>query len=110
LQSGSTHFVAKTDFDRIESHTGVVAGLVPATPNVEAQSKNNRGGRDKPGHDAGRHARWFNLTGIRSKSSLLLRPDRCGPHARRRLAEVPAEHAIEMRDVAKAGRKGDIKA
>jgi len=33
------------------SHPGVVAGLVPATPNVEAQSKNNRGGRDKPSHD-----------------------------------------------------------
>jgi hypothetical protein len=32
--------------------SGVVAGLVTATPNVEAQSKNNRGGRDKPGHDA----------------------------------------------------------
>ena len=31
--------------------TGVVAGLVPATPNVEPRSKNNRGGRDKPGHD-----------------------------------------------------------
>jgi len=34
-----------------ESHTGVVAGLVPATPRFEAQRKNNRGGRDKPGHD-----------------------------------------------------------
>ena len=30
--------------------TGVVAGLVPATPGVEVQSS-NRGGRDKPGHD-----------------------------------------------------------
>jgi len=39
------------DFDRVESHIGVVAALVPATPSVEAQSKNNRGGRDKPGHD-----------------------------------------------------------
>jgi hypothetical protein len=29
----------------------VVAGLVPATPTLKAQSKNNRGGRDKPGHD-----------------------------------------------------------
>jgi len=29
----------------------VVAGLVPATPNLKAQSKRNRGGRDKPGHD-----------------------------------------------------------
>jgi hypothetical protein len=34
--------------------TAVVAGLVPATPNVEGQKKDNRGGRDKPGHDAGR--------------------------------------------------------
>jgi hypothetical protein len=28
-------------------------GLSPAIENVEAQSKNNRGGRDKPGHDRG---------------------------------------------------------
>jgi hypothetical protein len=40
--------MARADF---ESHSGVVAGLVPATPNFKAQSKNNRGGRDKPGHD-----------------------------------------------------------
>jgi hypothetical protein len=40
------------DFDRLESRTGVVAGLVPATPIVGTLSKNNRGGRDKPGHDA----------------------------------------------------------
>jgi hypothetical protein len=50
------------DFDRFESHTGVVAGqkrvedargraFAPATPNFRAQSKDNRGGRDKPGHD-----------------------------------------------------------
>ena len=31
--------------------TGIVAALVPATPKVEAQSKQNRGDRDKPGHD-----------------------------------------------------------
>jgi len=37
--------------ERAEPHASVVAGLVPATPNVEAQSNNNRGGRDKPGHD-----------------------------------------------------------
>jgi hypothetical protein len=30
---------------------GVVAGLVPATPNYKAHSNNNRGGRDKLGHD-----------------------------------------------------------
>jgi len=38
-------------FDCFESPAAVVAGLVPATPNLKAQSKNNRGGRDKPGHD-----------------------------------------------------------
>jgi len=31
---------------------GVVAGLVPATSNFTAGRKNNRGGRDKPGHGA----------------------------------------------------------
>jgi hypothetical protein len=30
----------------------VVAGLVPAIPKIKAQCKNNRGGRDKPGHDS----------------------------------------------------------
>src|SRR5262249_28282461 len=30
-----------------------VAGLVPATPNVNAPSENDRGGRDKPGDDPG---------------------------------------------------------
>jgi hypothetical protein len=39
------------DLDCFESHTRVVAGLVPATPSVRAQSMNNRDGRDKPGHD-----------------------------------------------------------
>src|SRR6266849_5231985 len=53
------------------------------------------------------------VTAIRStrfaaKSLLLLRHDRCNPHARWRFAEAPPEHAIEMRDVAKAGRKGNI--
>src|SRR6266853_2885662 len=43
---------ARSDFDRLKSHIGVVAELVPATPNRKAQSNNNRGGRDKPGHDA----------------------------------------------------------
>jgi hypothetical protein len=33
------------------NHYRVVAGLVPATPNLKARSKSNRGGRDKPGHD-----------------------------------------------------------
>jgi hypothetical protein len=37
--------------DRFESPTGVAAGLVPASLNVKAQSKNNRGGWDEPGHD-----------------------------------------------------------
>src|SRR6266446_6731612 len=43
-----------------------------------------------------------------AKSSLLVRRDPRSPHAGRRFAEAPAEHAIEMRDVAKAGRKGNI--
>jgi hypothetical protein len=38
---------------RAEPLTGVVAGLVPATPKVLAHSKDSRGGRDKPGHDPG---------------------------------------------------------
>jgi len=38
------------DFGRID-HYRVVAGLVPATPNLKARSKSNRGGWDKPGHD-----------------------------------------------------------
>lgn len=29
----------------------VVAGLVPATPMRKARSRNDRGGRDKSGHD-----------------------------------------------------------
>jgi hypothetical protein len=29
----------------------VIARLVPATPNPEAQCQNNRDGRDKPGDD-----------------------------------------------------------
>jgi len=32
----------------------VVAGLVPATTLLRAQSNNDRDGRDKPGHDVGR--------------------------------------------------------
>jgi len=38
-------------FGHPESHIGAVAGLVPATPNLKAQSENNQGGRDKSGHD-----------------------------------------------------------
>src|SRR5258708_19929183 len=45
--------ISIADFHRFESHSGVVAWLAPATPNVEAPSKNDRGGRDKPGHDRG---------------------------------------------------------
>ena len=41
-----------TEFDSINSHPRVGAGLVPATRNFEAQGKNVRGGRDKPGDDA----------------------------------------------------------
>jgi hypothetical protein len=32
------------------SQNGVVAWLVPATAGVKAQSSDNRGGRDEPGH------------------------------------------------------------
>jgi hypothetical protein len=44
-------FVFGAHFDRFESHTAVVAGLVPPRTNFKAQSKNNQGGHDKPGHD-----------------------------------------------------------
>jgi len=46
----------RADFDRFESHTSVVAGLVPATPKFEVQRKNNRRGQDKPGHDGQKSA------------------------------------------------------
>src|SRR5215469_13545884 len=46
--------LSRPDFDRFESLMDVVAGLVPATSNLKAQSKYNRGGRDKPGHDRDR--------------------------------------------------------
>ena len=49
-----------------ESHTGVVAGLVPATPNLEAPTNHDRGGRDKPGHDPGEGR--FNLAEIHSSA------------------------------------------
>jgi hypothetical protein len=32
-------------------HTAVVAWFVPPISDVEAKSRNNRRGRDKPGHD-----------------------------------------------------------
>ncbi len=41
----------------------VVAGLVLATPRIGAHRDNNRGGRDKPGHDSAE--RCFNMTGNR---------------------------------------------
>jgi hypothetical protein len=43
------------DFVSFESHASAAAGLVLATPRFKAQSKNDRGGRDKPGHDAGKN-------------------------------------------------------
>ena len=49
--------VTTANFDRFESHPSVVAGLVPATPIVRARSNHDRGGRDKPGHDAREAAR-----------------------------------------------------
>jgi predicted metal-binding protein len=52
--SGTTKITtdpATADLDCFESVSGVVAGLVPASPNIGAQSENSRGDRDKPGHD-----------------------------------------------------------
>jgi hypothetical protein len=43
--------VLQGGFNGIESRTGVVAGLVPATSHLRARSNNDRDGRDKPGHD-----------------------------------------------------------
>jgi hypothetical protein len=48
------------------NHFRVVAALVPATSNLKAQSNDNRGGRDKLGHDPGGEGACSNLTGIRS--------------------------------------------
>lgn|SRR5712672_4226379 len=45
---------ARSDFDRLKSHIGVVAELVPATPNRKAQSKNNRGAGTSPATTRGR--------------------------------------------------------
>src|SRR5215831_8116380 len=45
---------------------------------------------------------------VRSAGSRLLPHGRCGAYAGWRLAEAPAEHAIEMRNIAKADRKRDI--
>jgi|SRR5215813_14849140 len=53
----------RASFDCLESPTGVVAGLVPATSNGKARSDNNRSGRDKPGHD------------LRERSATLGRPE-----------------------------------
>ena len=46
----------KTALEFRITYPAVVAGLVPATPSVRARSKQNRGGRDKPGHDPGEMA------------------------------------------------------
>ena len=42
-----------------------------------------------------------------AKSSLPFGRDRCSSHAGRRLAKASAEDAIEMGDIAKAGRNED---
>src|SRR5712671_664013 len=55
---------SRADFDRVEPLTGVVAGLVPATPKTPHPTlpsnagegrvgPNKRCGREKPGHDTG---------------------------------------------------------
>jgi hypothetical protein len=46
----------------------VIAGLVPTTAIVEAQYRNNRGGRDKPGHDGA--GKCFDMTGICSNKTI----------------------------------------
>jgi len=50
---------SRGDFDHIELRNGAVAGPVPATPRFDAQSQNNRGGRNQPGHDPGRTGGLF---------------------------------------------------
>ena len=59
-EKGCVNFIemrSRADFDRFESHAGVIAGqkrvedargraFAPAPPNFSPQSKNNRGGRD----------------------------------------------------------------
>jgi hypothetical protein len=63
--------------------TAVVAGLVLAIPGFEAQSKDNRGGRDKSGHDSGTGVWCFNPTGILSN---IARREAGGRHANHCLA------------------------
>src|SRR5215475_6139608 len=45
---------------------------------------------------------------VRSAGLLLLPHGRCGAYARWRVAEAPAERAIEMRNITKADPKRDI--
>jgi hypothetical protein len=42
---------ARADFGRFHLTQPIVAGLVPATSILKAQSQNNRGGREMPGRD-----------------------------------------------------------
>ena len=51
---------SRADLDRVEPLIGVAAGLVPATPKTLPRTagegrvgQNNRGDRDRPGHDTG---------------------------------------------------------
>ncbi len=47
MQTSTPNF---DELNHMKSHADVVAGLVPATPGLKHRA-NNRGGRDKPGHD-----------------------------------------------------------
>jgi hypothetical protein len=54
MRDGSHPFRAiPVDLNHITQ--SVIAMLVPAIPNIMAQRKNNRGDRDKPGHDRRRN-------------------------------------------------------
>jgi len=50
----------RADFDRVESHAGVVAGLVPATTNVEARARIIGVARTSPATTREREAKCLN--------------------------------------------------
>ena len=60
--------------DRISAALNLLSasspGLYEATPNLKAQSKANRGGRDEPGHDPRKTDRCSNPIEIRSRESV----------------------------------------
>jgi hypothetical protein len=52
----------RADFDRVESHTGVVARFVPATPNVEARARIIGVAGTSPATTREREAKYLNRT------------------------------------------------